>query len=140
MIDRVRNLKKHLEAQIRKAEKLDSKWVYILEEEARTCLKLAESEEEILKQLEPLEPELEGGGRSWWYVCDECHGAIDFRDRYCRHCGRRQEWKSLMPDMGPADGAKDTDKSCISSCGSSTGGSSRTGSATDAGGRTGRRQ
>ena len=42
----------------------------------------------LLKEREPLEPELEGGGSNWWYVCGECHGAIDERDAYCRHCGR----------------------------------------------------
>ena len=44
---------------------------------------------ELLKEREPLEPELEGGGSSWWYVCGECHGAIDEHDAYCRHCGRK---------------------------------------------------
>ena len=42
-----------------------------------------------LKELYPVEPELEGGGSTWWHVCGECHGAIDASDRYCRHCGRR---------------------------------------------------
>jgi hypothetical protein len=32
--------------------------------------------------------ETEGDGRAtWWYVCGECHGAIDYHDKYCRHCG-----------------------------------------------------
>ena len=44
---------------------------------------------ELLKEQEPVEPELEGGGSSWWHVCGECHGAIDTSDNYCRHCGRR---------------------------------------------------
>ena len=43
---------------------------------------------ELLKEQEAVEPELEGGGSNWWYVCGECHGAIDERDAYCRHCGR----------------------------------------------------
>ena len=34
------------------------------------------------------EMETEGGGSSWWYVCPECHGAIDDSDHYCRHCGQ----------------------------------------------------
>lgn len=42
-----------------------------------------------LKEQEPVEPELEGGGSTWWHVCGECHGAIDTSDRYCKHCGRR---------------------------------------------------
>jgi hypothetical protein len=42
-----------------------------------------------LNELDPVETELEGGGSSWWYVCGECHGAIDKNDNYCKHCGRR---------------------------------------------------
>lgn len=38
---------------------------------------------------EPVEAEIEGGGSNWWYVCGECHGAIDRADQYCRHCGRK---------------------------------------------------
>ena len=44
---------------------------------------------ELLKDQEPVEPELEGGGSSWWNVCGECHGAIDVSDNFCKHCGRR---------------------------------------------------
>jgi hypothetical protein len=43
----------------------------------------------MLKEQDPVEPELEGGGSTWWHVCGECHGAIDTSDRYCKHCGRR---------------------------------------------------
>lgn len=87
MIDRMKNLKAHMTAQIKKAKQLDSKWVYILKEEAETCLELAEAE--IVTCAEPVERELEGGGSSWWYVCAECHGAIDSNDKYCKHCGRK---------------------------------------------------
>ena len=48
--------------------------------------KLAEKE---LERMEPAEIELEGGGSTWWHVCGDCHGAIDERDLYCRHCGRK---------------------------------------------------
>lgn len=41
-----------------------------------------------LKRNIPLEMEMEGGGSSWWYVCPECHEAIDKQDRFCRHCGQ----------------------------------------------------
>lgn len=37
------------------------------------------------------EPELEGGGHTWWFVCSECHGAIDEKDQYCKHCGARMK-------------------------------------------------
>ena len=32
---------------------------------------------------------VEGGGSTWWYVCEECHGAIDAWDDFCKHCGRK---------------------------------------------------
>ena len=87
MIDKMKNLKAHLTAQIKKAKQLDSKWVYILQSEAETCLELAEAE--IVTSAEPVEREMEGGGSTWWYVCEECHGPIDSNDKYCRHCGRK---------------------------------------------------
>ena len=43
---------------------------------------------EALKRNIPKEPEIEGGGSTWWYVCEECHGAIDKSDHFCRHCGQ----------------------------------------------------
>ena len=45
----------------------------------------------IIEELteEEAEVEIEGGGSTWWYVCGDCHGAINDSDRYCRHCGRR---------------------------------------------------
>jgi hypothetical protein len=46
----------------------------------------------LLKEQEA-EPEIEGGGSTWWYVCSECRGAIDDSDRYCRHCGARMKGK-----------------------------------------------
>ena len=44
--------------------------------------------EELMKRLTPEEIEREGGGSSWWYVCPECHGAVDSGDRFCKHCGQ----------------------------------------------------
>ena len=41
-----------------------------------------------LKRNIPQEMDTEGEGSNWWYVCPECHGAIDHRDRFCRHCGQ----------------------------------------------------
>ena len=46
---------------------------------------------------EPVEAEIEGGGWNWWYVCGECHGAIDPNEQYCRHCGCPIIWPSLLP-------------------------------------------
>ena len=43
---------------------------------------------EIMKRQIPKQIETEGG-RSWWYtVCPECHGAVDSKDHFCRHCGQ----------------------------------------------------
>lgn len=43
---------------------------------------------DILKKQEPMGTEIEGGGSTWWYVCPECHGAVDTWDRFCKHCGQ----------------------------------------------------
>lgn len=43
---------------------------------------------ELLKEQEPVDMVPEGGGRSWWLVCEECHGAVDSSDKFCRHCGK----------------------------------------------------
>ena len=47
----------------------------------------------LLKEQEPLPAEFEGGGYTWFYVCGDCHGQIDERDAYCRHCGRKVKWE-----------------------------------------------
>ena len=44
--------------------------------------------EELLTRMIPKETEMEGGGQTWWYVCPECHGAVDSRDYFCRICGQ----------------------------------------------------
>ena len=49
---------------------------------------VAKKAAEELKKMIPKEMELEGGGKAWWYVCPECHGAIDRKDSWCRHCGQ----------------------------------------------------
>lgn len=45
--------------------------------------------QELLDRMIPKEKEMEGGGCSWWYVCPECHGAVDQQDNFCRHCGQK---------------------------------------------------
>ena len=57
-------------------------------EEAETFRRMAE---EIVR-LEPVKPEIEGGGTSWFFVCGECHTSINPKDRFCRGCGRPLEW------------------------------------------------
>jgi len=44
--------------------------------------------EELLTRMNPKETEIEGGGQTWWYVCPECHGAVDSRDHFCKSCGQ----------------------------------------------------
>lgn len=51
----IERLKNHLSRQIQTAEKLNSDWVYITLNEAKLCLKLAESEEDILNAIEELQ-------------------------------------------------------------------------------------
>ena len=41
----------------------------------------------------PVPAELEGGGCSWWYVCGECHGEIDWKDKICPHCKTPVKWE-----------------------------------------------
>lgn len=91
MSDRYRNLKRHLNTQINAADRIGSKWVYILKEEAVKCLQLAEAEDTIF--ADPVEAEREGGGSSWWYVCGECHVEISSFDVFCKGCGRRIRWR-----------------------------------------------
>lgn len=52
MIDRVKNLKRHLREQIRAAERIDSQFVYIRLSEAKQCLELAEAEDVITEMLQ----------------------------------------------------------------------------------------
>ena len=49
----------------------------------------------MMDEAKPIQAELEGGGGSWWYVCGECHTAINYKDNYCRECGRKQNWEGL---------------------------------------------
>ena len=49
---------------------------------------LMEKAECELKRNIPQDMETEGGGSTWFLVCPECHGAVDPKDSYCRHCGQ----------------------------------------------------
>ena len=90
MIDQYKNLKKHLQTQIKTAVRLDSKWVYILREEAEKCYFLADAEETLLS--EPVHADVEGGDQTWWYVCSDCRTSISPSDKFCRECGKRIKW------------------------------------------------
>lgn len=62
-----------------------------------TCLqyynRIAKKVQKTETEPETVEPDTEGDGRStWWYVCEECRTAIEWKDKYCRECGRRIKW------------------------------------------------
>lgn len=46
----------------------------------------------LLQRVRTAEAEMEGGGHTWFFVCGECHTAIDTKDKYCRQCGREIKW------------------------------------------------
>ena len=50
----------------------------------------------LLKQeaVEPIRGEdMDTSSACWWYVCPSCRIAIDYQDRFCRHCGQALKWK-----------------------------------------------
>ena len=63
---------------------MDPDQSYLFFKESELITKAAEE----MKKRIPKEMEIEGGGKTWWYVCPECHGAIDRKDSWCRHCGQ----------------------------------------------------
>ena len=56
----------------------------------------------LLEKLNEAEPEIEGDRHTWFYVCGECHAAINWKDRFCKWCGRRQRWDG-DPEGNQAD-------------------------------------
>lgn len=47
----------------------------------------------LLKSQVPVEPKLESASdETHWYSC-ECGTAIDYKDAYCRGCGRAVKWE-----------------------------------------------
>ena len=57
---------------------------------------LAKDALELLRGLEPVRPTREFSedieNCAWWYACGVCKRAIDYKDGYCRHCGRAVKW------------------------------------------------
>jgi hypothetical protein len=51
----------------------------------------------LLREQEPVEPHVEhdGDDDSWYYGCGACNEAIDYKDRFCRHCGRKVKWDDV---------------------------------------------
>ena len=56
------------------------------------CLFLLHSDAlELLKEKE-VTTDIEGGGMTWYFCCDECRTSIRQEDKYCRMCGRKIKW------------------------------------------------
>ena len=72
----------------RNARDTDPKLSYNLFLYSETCKKAAEE----LKERIPMPAEIEGGDKSYFYVCGECHGNIGSWDKFCRHCGHPIDW------------------------------------------------
>ena len=53
---------------------------------------------EALEKRIQVETEIEGGGSTWWYVCGDCHTAVDHVDRFCRQCGRPLIWDGMTSE------------------------------------------
>lgn len=53
---------------------------------------------DLLREQEPVDAirdsEAYGKGEFgvWWYACGNRHGVIDYKDPFCRHCGREVNW------------------------------------------------
>lgn len=62
---------------------------HTLNDQDEQIQELLEDIRELKEYKEPKEMELEGGGSTWWYVCPECHGAIDRQDSFCKNCGQK---------------------------------------------------
>ena len=56
--------------------------------------RLKEDALELLKEQEPVESirQWDDDETTWWYSCGSCVQAVDYKDKYCRHCGRRLRW------------------------------------------------
>lgn len=61
------------------------------EEMQQRAARLNRAIDTVMVHFKPVQAELEGGGSNWWYVCEECRGAIDSSDSWCKHCGRPVE-------------------------------------------------
>ena len=77
---------RYLESEIQRAEKsVNQVWLECVEVQLlRDALELIRGNES--------EAEIEGDPNTWFFVCGECHQALDTKDKYCRACGRRIIW------------------------------------------------
>ena len=44
----------------------------------------------------PVLVDIEGDRWTWWYVCEECHGAVDWKDKTCPHCKSPLDWSGAL--------------------------------------------
>ena len=98
MKDRVQEIKELID-QLKEAEEVHLKVAKDLRETDQKMsffyYKLSElmkTAAEVLGKQMPVPAEIEGGKDSWFYVCGDCHGQIDPKDKYSRHCGRWITW------------------------------------------------
>lgn len=47
----------------------------------------------------PVDVGIEGDRWTWWYVCGECHTAINPGDEICRECKRKLKWDVYPKDI-----------------------------------------
>lgn len=55
----------------------------------------AEYRKEHPELYKPAQVEVEGDRWSWWYVCGDCHVAVEKDQKQCNCCGRRLTWDEL---------------------------------------------
>ena len=63
--------------------------------ESGYCVKnIAEDALELLKEQEPVKPELRMSkwGFKQWFICGACGDTITFKVNYCPYCGRKVKW------------------------------------------------
>ena len=48
--------------------------------------------EQNKKEQDSVTVEIEGDRWSWFYVCGDCHGQVNWHDPVCSHCGRELNW------------------------------------------------
>ena len=75
-----------LQSRIDEARNRCSKVTTIFTKTVSQCMK-------IIKDLEPVEPEIENGNSTYWYVCGECHTYLPETHKYCHECGRKVKWQ-----------------------------------------------
>ena len=60
-------------------------------------VEIIEAALELLKAQEPVEPirQWDDDETTWWYSCGSCVQAVDYKDKYCRLCGKGLKWDAV---------------------------------------------